>query len=349
MNRCIELALQGLGNTAPNPMVGSVIVHNDEIIGEGYHMNFGGPHAEVNAVHSVKDKSLLKKSTLYVNLEPCTHTGKTPPCTNLIISEGIPEVVIGTADPNSVVNGKGIERLRNSGVKVITDILPEKCNELNKRFFTFHRKKRPFVILKWAQTKDGYIDIIRNSETPVQPNWISNDFSKMLVHKWRSEEQAILIGTNTAIFDNPRLTTREWAGKNPLRILIDNTLRVQEEFAVLDGKTPTLIFSGTHKTKAGKNTFIPLDFSGNDVFYQLLKELYKRDILSVIVEGGRILLESVIEANLWDEARVFTGIRKFNNGIPAPKISSAFVEEHTIQDDILTIYKNSDLDSGNHT
>ena len=243
IRRCLDIAVKAEGSTAPNPMVGSVIVYKGKIIGEGYHRKYGEHHAEVNAINSVKDKSLLDKSTIYVSLEPCSHYGKTPPCASLIVSMGIPNVVIGTKDTASHVSGKGIKILKDAGCNVTLGVLEKECKELNKRFFTFHEKNRPYIILKWAQTKDGFIDVIRNEVSPAQPTWITNNLSKALVHKWRSEEQSILIGTNTARIDNPSLTTRNWKGKNPLRIVLDRTLELDHQLNLFNISAETLIIA----------------------------------------------------------------------------------------------------------
>jgi diaminohydroxyphosphoribosylaminopyrimidine deaminase/5-amino-6-(5-phosphoribosylamino)uracil reductase len=243
INRCLELALPGLGNTAPNPMVGSVIVHGWHIIGEGFHHRFGGPHAEVNAVNSVKDKTLLRNSVLYVNLEPCSHSGKTPPCAEMIIEAGIPEVVIGTADPNPIVSGNGIKKLEHAGIRVTTGILEKQCIALNRRFITFHSRKRPYIILKWAQTSDGFIDVLRENQGISRPTWISNEISRKLVHKWRSEEQAILVGTQTAILDNPQLNVREWTGNSPIRMVIDRQLKLSKKLNLFNNSSTTIVFN----------------------------------------------------------------------------------------------------------
>jgi len=245
MQRCLDLALLGIGDVAPNPMVGCVIVHEGIVIGEGYHEKYGGPHAEVNAILSVKNPELLAHSTLYVSLEPCAHFGKTPPCSDLIIKNQIPKVVIGTVDPFAEVSGKGIERMRKSGIEVEVGVLEKKCRNLNRRFFTFHEKKRPYIILKWAQTLDGFIDTDR-TETQ-HPTWITNALSKRLVHKQRSEESAILIGTNTAEYDNPALTVREWTGSQPIRMVIDRLGRLDSSLQIFDGIVPTWVFTGIEK------------------------------------------------------------------------------------------------------
>ena len=292
MQRCLDLALLGMGDVAPNPMVGCVIVYEGIIIGEGYHQKIGGPHAEVNAIRSVLDTELLAHSTLYVSLEPCTHFGKTPPCSDLIIENRIPHVVIGTIDPFVKVAGKGIERMQAAGIKIEVGVLEKECRELNRRFFTFHEKMRPYILLKWAQTLDGFIDTDR-TETQ-HPTWITNALAKRLVHKQRSEESSILIGTNTAEFDNPALTVREWTGNQPIRMVIDNTGRLNAELHIFDNKAETWVFTGIEKADSGNLKYIRLDFD-QDILPQLLSELYKRGILSVVVEGGSILLNSFLQ------------------------------------------------------
>lgn len=339
MQRCIDLARNGKGRVAPNPMVGSVIVYNDIIIGEGYHQKFGGPHAEVNAINSVKDKSLLPKSTLYVNLEPCAHSGKTPPCSDLIISEKIKRVVIGTIDPNSVVAGRGIQKLKNSGVEVIQDILTDECLELNKRFFIFHKQKRPFVVLKWAQSRDGFIDINRTPETPIGPNWISNPISRMLVHKWRSVEQAIMVGTNTIIYDNPSLDTRLWTGNSPVRVIPDRKGRIPGHAKVFDGNHKTIVFTEQYFENRKNLEFVKIE-PGKDVLQSILSYLFKNDIQSVLIEGGGKLIQSFIDANLWDEARVFKGHSDFKSGVKSPELNASSKTFKTILNDTLIIYQN---------
>ncbi len=337
MRRCLDLARNGLGNTAPNPLVGAVIVCNNRIIGEGFHEMFGGPHAEVNAVNSVADKSLLSRSSLYVNLEPCSHTGKTPPCADLIINLGIPEVFIGTTDPNPLVAGNGIQKLKNAGIRVTTGILEKKCLNLNRRFITWHRKKRPFIILKWAQTSDGFIDVIRNGNEVLQPTWISNEISRMLVHKWRSEEQAILIGKNTAARDNPRLNVREWTGRSPVRMIIDRNLALSHRLHIFDNTSNTIIFNTVQDHSDGDTRYIRLD--EKDFLKNLFDWLFEQGIQSVLVEGGRMLLQSLINENLWDEARVFVGMKKFGSGVRAPDIPGNFIPRvFNIREDFLKVY-----------
>ncbi len=345
MLRCLELALNGKGKTAPNPMVGSVIVHGDAVIGEGYHAEYGGPHAEVNAINSVKDKSLLPESTIYVSLEPCSHTGKTPPCSDLIVQNKLKKVVIGTLDPNSLVSGRGIARLEANGIEVVTGVLQEKLYRLNKRFLTFHRLKRPYIILKWAQSKDGFIDVDRKAGTPIGPNWISNPVSRMLVHKWRSEEQSIMVGTNTVLYDNPKLDTRLWPGESPIRIVTNRSNRLRDDHNVFDGSVPTLVMGEKSYNKPNAE-FIRVDENEHQV-EQLLHELYKRNIQSVFVEGGGKLIQSFLDLNLWDEARVFQGDNNFVKGIPAPVVRSSRIRHQKILNDNLVVYDNRMLNPYN--
>jgi len=346
MQQCISLAKLGFGNVAPNPMVGCVIVHQNIIIGEGYHQQYGEAHAEVNAINAVKDKNLLKESTLYVNLEPCAHFGKTPPCSNLIIEYQIPKVVIGCIDSFSEVSGKGIAKMEKAGIEVTVGVLETESLELNNRFFTFHTKRRPYIILKWAQTQDGFIDVDRDScslsgaemEQPLD-NWITTPSSKKIVHKWRSQEQAIMVGTNTAFNDNPQLNVREAEGKNPLRIVLDLNLRLPNNLHLFDKTIPTLVFN-TLKNKTENNLeFVKIE--KDHLIPQILKELYQRDIQSVIIEGGAQLLNTFIKENLWDEARVFTGIKTFKKGLQAPQINKKATNINTIETDILTTYHNA--------
>ncbi len=339
MSRCIELARLGIGNVSPNPMVGSIIVYHGKIIGEGFHQQYGGPHAEVNAVNAVPDSTLLKDSTLYVSLEPCAHHGLTPPCSDLIIEKQIPRVVIGTTDPFSEVAGKGIGKLRKAGVKVEVGILEKECHELNKRFFTYHEKQRPYVILKWAQTADGYIDTDRSRKNFGTPTWITGDLALMMVHKIRSEENAILVGTNTALKDNPSLTVRHWSGKNPIRAVIDKNLRLAKSINLFDGVAETLIFNSQKEGKEKYNTWVKIDFS-NEITSQVLNALHEYKILSVIVEGGKQLLESFIHSGLWDEMHVFTGCKFFAGGIKAPAVTGNLTAEEWFDSDNLKIFLN---------
>ncbi len=335
MKRCLELAELGKGTAQPNPMVGSVIVHNGKIIGEGYHKNCGEAHAEVNAINSVKDESLLKESTLYVNLEPCAHQGKTPACSLLIIEKQIPNVVIGCIDTFSKVSGKGIEMLKNADVNVTVGILENESRWLNRRFFTFHEKKRPYIILKWAETIDGYIDI--NRKNPEQKaEWITNEISRKLVHKWRTEEPAIMVGTNTAKLDNPELNVRAWSGNNPTRITIDKDLILPKSLNILDKTIPTIVFTKKQKQSENNLEYIRIDFS-KEIHNQILNHLYKKEIQSIIIEGGKEFLDSFISNNLWDEARVFVGEKHFYDGVKAPKISGKIAATEYLEETKLFI------------
>jgi diaminohydroxyphosphoribosylaminopyrimidine deaminase/5-amino-6-(5-phosphoribosylamino)uracil reductase len=322
--------------------VGSVVVYNNRIIGEGYHRQIGGPHAEVNAVNSVKDKSLLGKSVLYVNLEPCSHIGRTPPCADMIIRAEIPEVVIGTVDPNPQVSGKGIGMLEQAGVRVVKGVLEKECIDLNRRFFTFHGQKRPYVVLKWAQSADGYIDVIREKNVTTQPTWISNEISRMLVHKWRSEEQSIMVGTRTAAMDNPRLNVREWPGKSPIRMVIDRNLSLPKNLHVFDNTSRTIVFNALSDYSEGLTTYAKIDCS-NSILKQALGYMRDHEIQSVFVEGGRMLIDSFIQEGLWDEARVFKGKIMFGSGIGAPAIPSTKPEEIFIREDLLMMYRNYNM------
>jgi len=339
IKRCIELAQNGLGTTYPNPMVGSVIVHDNKIIGEGWHIKAGEAHAEVNAINSVKDESLLKDSTIYVSLEPCSHFGKTPPCSDLIIAKGIKKVVIGTMDPFAKVAGRGIKKLMDAGCEVKIGVLEDQCQDLNKRFFTFHKKQRPYIILKWAETNDGFIAPERRDKN--RPVWITNKYSGQLVHKWRSEEAAILVGTNTAIEDNPSLNVRKWTGNNPVRIVIDRNLKIPDDYSVLDEKQKTIVLCQNKREDSGTENLIfeELDFSKN-IAKEICEVLHKHEIQSVIIEGGSHTLQQFIDANLWDEARIFTGKSHFRKGIKAPEFSGIMASEKTISGDHLKIYRN---------
>jgi len=318
MQRCLDLAKNGLGFTYPNPLVGSVIVYEGKIIGEGWHQKAGEPHAEVNAINSVKDKNLLSQSTIYVNLEPCSHYGKTPPCADLIVQMNIKNVVIGTIDYNSKVYGKGIEHLKQNGCNVVVGVLEKACRAINKRFFTFHKTKRPYIILKWAETKDGYI-FPEERNVNKKPIWISNTYALQLVHKWRTEEQSILVGTNTAIQDNPKLNARNYFGKSPIRIAIDCKLKIPKNYNFFDGDIETIIFTEDEVALKSKNiNYVKIDFSKN-VTKQVLRVLYNKGVQSLIIEGGTKTLNSFIEEDLWDEARVFESENYFGAGIKSPK------------------------------
>ncbi|MCL2596387.1 MAG: bifunctional diaminohydroxyphosphoribosylaminopyrimidine deaminase/5-amino-6-(5-phosphoribosylamino)uracil reductase RibD [Paludibacter sp.] len=331
--RCLELATKGSGDVAPNPMVGAVVVANDKIIGEGYHHAYGQAHAEKNAIDNIEAHNieLLSKSTLYVNLEPCAHHGNTPPCAELIVRCKIPKVIIGNIDPNPKVAGQGINILRNAGIEVITGVLENKCREFNKRFFTFIEKKRPYVFLKWAQTADGFLDKKRNSsiEPPLK---ISNELTKMLTHKIRTENQAIIVGTNTALLDNPKLSARMWTGRNPIRIVIDAKKKIPENFNVFDGKQPTIIITEENIENSQKNNvcFVNVNFK-NDFINNLLTAIYSQNIHSLLVEGGAHLLNSFIKSNLWDCAQVEISPIKIYNGIAAPILTKLPTKEINYQ------------------
>jgi len=319
--RCIQLAKNGLCNAAPNPMVGAVIVHNDTIIGEGYHIRCGEAHAEVNAVRSVKDESLLKESTIYVSLEPCSHHGKTPPCADLIINKGIPRVVVGCQDPFSLVAGRGIAKLREAGIEVKVGVLEEECKQLIRRFVTFNTLRRPFITLKWAESADGFIDLHR---TEGHPYIFSSPLSSMLVHKRRAEHSAILVGRRTALLDNPSLTTRNWYGKNPVRMVIDKDLTLPKHLALFDGSVRTLVFTQREDTSNRPNVeHIRLDFK-IDILPQIMEVLYKEKLQSLMVEGGSILLQSFIDAGCWDEAYIEQSDAHLKDGVKAPSFSPEY-------------------------
>jgi len=340
MKRCIELAKNGLGTTYANPLVGSVIVHEGKIIGEGWHKKAGEPHAEVHAVNSVKDKSLLKEATIYVSLEPCSHFGKTPPCCDLIITKEIPNVVVGTVDPFARVAGKGIKKLVESGKNVIVGVLEDECNELNKRFFTFHQKKRPYIILKWAETADGFIAPVSKEEK--SPVWITNQYSRQLVHKWRTEEQAILVGTTTVLEDNPRLDARDFYGNNPVRIVLDKSGKISENYYVQNNLQKTIFITESENYTTTENCIYENAIFDSQLISKICIILYKNEIQSVIIEGGSKTLQSFINIKLWDEARVFIGQTTFQNGTTAPIISGNLVASFDIMGDKLKIFKNYD-------
>ncbi|MCE7055363.1 bifunctional diaminohydroxyphosphoribosylaminopyrimidine deaminase/5-amino-6-(5-phosphoribosylamino)uracil reductase RibD [Algoriphagus sp. AGSA1] len=331
MRRALELAELGRGKVSPNPMVGCVIVHQDKIIGEGYHQEYGKAHAEVNAVNAVKDQELLTEATVYVTLEPCAHFGKTPPCAHLLVEKKVKKVIIAAFDTNPLVGGKGIQILKDAGVEVEIGLLEAEAKIQNKRFFTQIEKKRPYVILKWAQTLDGFV-----SREDYSSKWITNASSRQLVHKWRAEEDAIMVGKNTAKYDDPALNVRDWVGKNPLRIVIDSNLELPNSLKLFDEAVPTLCFNSQKSEVNGTLEYIKLksDFQVSDI----LKELQQRNIQSVIVEGGSFLLNRFLKSELWDEARVFTSRTKFVHGIPAPVVPVPVSETIEILDDTLRIY-----------
>lgn len=343
MQRCLQLAIGGIGHTEPNPYVGAVVVHNNIIIGEGFHRQLGGPHAEVFALQAVENRSLLGESTLYVNLEPCSHHGKTPPCAELIIKNKIPKVVVAITDPNPLVAGRGIEMLRAAGVEVVENILSKEASWLNRRFITFHSKKRPYIILKWAQTTDGFIDIDRsNPNALAKDNWITGSELKTLVHQWRSQEMGILIGKKTLINDNPQLTVRNWAGRNPVRILITDEMP-NEAAAIFGEDQQTIVFNPLENKQSAKANYIKIEFN-NNVVASVLEKLHELGISSIIVEGGRRILDTFIASGLWDEARILTGAKKFEKGLEAPLLGNAIeIERKKFGADQMQIFINPAL------
>ncbi len=333
MRRALELATLGAGKVSPNPMVGCVVVHQDKVIGEGWHQQYGGPHAEVHAIRAVADAALLPESTLYVSLEPCAHFGKTPPCADLIIANQIKKVVVCNLDPNPLVAGAGLARLKAAGIETIDGILAEEGRKLNHRFFTFMEQKRPYIILKWAETADGFI-----ARKNYDSKWISNTLSRKMVHRWRAEEDAILVGTNTAKLDNPQLNVRDWSGRNPVRLVIDRHLRLSPALSLFDQKQETICYNLIKDENTGKVTFVKLGLEG--FIEQMVTDLFRRQIASVIVEGGTTLLREFLKLGLWDEARVFKSAVRFEEGIPAPQPAGTLEASQKILDDSLYIYKN---------
>jgi len=340
MQRCLELAVMGMGNVSPNPMVGCVIVYEDKIIGEGYHQKIGEAHAEVNAIHDVFAKygdnapNLLKQATAYVTLEPCSHFGKTPPCADLLIRHQLKKVVVGNTDPFESVNGRGIAKLRDAGIEVITGVLNEQCEFVNRRFFTRIKAQRPYFILKWAQTANGYF-----APNDTSQQWISGPEAKILTHQWRSEEDAILVGKNTVLADNPQLNTREVQGKNPIRIVIDRNLVISGDFHIFNDAAKTIIFNEVKTEVVNNIHFIQMEDMHFYLPQKIAYQLYLMDIQSVIIEGGANILQQFIVSNLWDEARVFTSKTTWENGIKAPEIKGTVIEQITVGNDELKIYK----------
>ncbi|MEP6583122.1 MAG: bifunctional diaminohydroxyphosphoribosylaminopyrimidine deaminase/5-amino-6-(5-phosphoribosylamino)uracil reductase RibD [Ginsengibacter sp.] len=323
MARCIQLAKEGAGNVAPNPMVGAVLVYGDTIIGEGYHQKYGQAHAEVNCINSIaaENKELISKSTLYVSLEPCSHFGKTPPCSDLIIENKISKVVIGCQDVFKEVSGRGIQKLKAAGIEVEVGVSEKECKDLNKRFFTFHEKFRPFIILKWAQSMNGKIGVDSNERI-----LISNDYSNRLVHKWRSEEAGILIGTNTALHDDPSLTTRLWHGKNPVRIIIDKDLKSPSSLRIFNGEAKTIVYNLSKNSTEENLVYVKLE--KENFTQQLIHSLFEMNIQSIIVEGGAKTLQFFIDSGLWDEARVIINEGMIIEGrIPAPEMKHFVLEK----------------------
>jgi diaminohydroxyphosphoribosylaminopyrimidine deaminase / 5-amino-6-(5-phosphoribosylamino)uracil reductase len=357
MHRCLQLAKLGAGDVAPNPMVGAVLVYEDRIIGEGYHQKYGEAHAEVNCINQAIHNGhaeLISQSTIYVSLEPCAHFGKTPPCADLIIRHKIPKAVIGCRDPFKEVDGKGIEKLKAAGIEVETGILEKECKELNKRFFTFHTQQRPYIILKWAQTADGFMAASPEGGTSTRL-LISNEYTNRLVHKWRSEEVAILVGTNTVVHDDPELTTRLWPGTSPVRLIVDMHLRLPSFLKVFDGKIKTIVFNAKrHSEDFGSSSLpkIAMTPAGGDsvsyyqvtedvsLVHQIVNALYQLKIQSVIVEGGAVLLQSFIDEEIWDEVRIITNTRlTIGNGLAAPKAKGEYkkIVSSIFTDNVITI------------
>lgn len=340
MYRALQLGAKALGDAAPNPAVGAVLVHGSRIIGEGWTSPYGGPHAEVNAINSVLEKSALKEATLYVTLEPCSHFGKTPPCSDLIIQHQIPEVIIGLQDPFDAVDGSGIRKLREAGVTVTTGVLEQACREHHKRFLSLHERKRPYIILKWAMTSDGHIAPHPSKRPgPPEPFWISNTAARSLVHYWRGQEQAILVGTRTAVEDNPILDTRRWPGKNPIRILIDRSGKVPEDYHLKNGKVPTRIYT-EKEGPANENTSYKILNFDNDLPREICEDLAQQNISSIFIEGGAATLQSFIDADLWDEARVFSSHAVSGDGVKAPVIMKTPASRLSVGNNHLSIYRN---------
>ena len=338
MQRAIEIAQYGLGNVQPNPLVGCVIVHQNKIIAEGYHQHYGQSHAEVNAINDALNKypnaaDVLQSSSLYVNLEPCSHFGKTPPCADLIIKYKIPKVVISNVDPFQSVNGKGIEKLKAAGIEVVTGILSEKGKELNKRFFTYHLLQRPYVILKWAESNDSFISIQENKRSN-----ISGVEAQKLNHQWRSEEQSILVGTKTVLVDNPFLTVRNVEGKNPIRVIIDKDLKLSRDLHIFNEDSKTIVFNNKKTYSDGNIQFIQIDFYGL-VPQFILYQLYLMEVQSIIVEGGSYTINEFLQFDLWDEARIFRSKDRFHQGVAAPIIQGKTISKTELANDELIIIK----------
>ncbi|WMJ72810.1 bifunctional diaminohydroxyphosphoribosylaminopyrimidine deaminase/5-amino-6-(5-phosphoribosylamino)uracil reductase RibD [Cytophagaceae bacterium ABcell3] len=333
MQRALELAVKGAGNVSPNPMVGCVIVKDKRIIGEGWHQKYGEAHAEVNAINSVRHKQDLMGATLYVTLEPCSHYGKTPPCADLIVQYPFSRVVVASADPNPLVCGKGNDKIKAAGIEVDTGVLEDKADEINKRFFTYINKKRPYIIFKWAETADGFI-----ARSNYDSKWISNSYSRMLVHKWRSEEDAIMVGTRTAFYDDPKLNVRDWYGKDPIKALIDRKLKISDNAAMF-GSGLTYVYNSIKDEEHDHKRYVKI--SGQEPFlYYVMQDLYKRNVQSVFVEGGSGLFKALVDCNLWDEARIFKGAAFFGEGIAAPRLRGETVTIDDVAGDELRIIRN---------
>ncbi|TGD78558.1 bifunctional diaminohydroxyphosphoribosylaminopyrimidine deaminase/5-amino-6-(5-phosphoribosylamino)uracil reductase RibD [Hymenobacter wooponensis] len=334
MRRALDLARLGTGYARPNPIVGCVITHEGRVIGEGWHKRYGGPHAEVNAIAAVTEQHLLSKSRVYVTLEPCSHYGKTPPCADLLIEKGVAEVVVCNLDPNPLVAGRGIAKLQAAGIKVETGLLEQEGRWLNRRFFTFQEKQRPYVVLKWAETADGYL-----AGPYFQPVAISGKLANVMVHQWRTEEQAILVGTRTALHDNPRLNVREWPGQDPTRIVIDKNLCLPPTHNLLDGSQPTIVYTYRERDSTHNLAYEPLS-EANDLFPQILHNLYERNVQSVLVEGGPTVLNSLLKDGLWDEARIIRSPKVLGGGVAAPHLGlTGLREQFALGDDEVFVYQ----------
>ncbi len=340
MQRCLELASKAEGLTYPNPLVGSVIVCDGNVVGEGYHLKAGEPHAEVNAINSVRAKEKLRHSTLYVNLEPCSHTGKTPPCADLIIRNSIPRVVIGTGDTSKKVSGKGIKRLVNAGCEVIAGVAEEECRIINRRFFTFHEKDRPYIILKWAQSADGFMDIKRTDTHNTEPNWISGKAERVLVHRWRASEQAILVGAGTIRADDPKLNVREWTGPDPLKIVLSGSGSFYLKPAAVNANGRLFVFSCDDDLPKGEAIAVKLNKNEQSA-KQVTEYLFHSGIQSLLIEGGAMVLEHFISTGFWDEARIFTGKSFFKEGVKAPRLSGRRLSKSYFSMSCLETYLNS--------
>lgn len=332
MQRALQLAALGLGKVSPNPLVGCVIVKDQAIIGEGYHQKYGEGHAEVNAVNSVNNQKDLVGATAFVTLEPCAHVGKTPPCADLLIKSKISRVVIAHLDPNPLVGGKGAEKLRKAGIDVEVGLLEKEATHQNRRFLTYIQKQRPYIILKWAETSDGFV-----ARSNYDSKWISNALSRKVVHKWRTEEDSILVGANTARYDNPSLTAREWEGKNPIRIVAEHTSQLPNNLTLFQGKSPALRYRVGDRTKEEKNIIQLLE---DNYLIDLFQDLRQKKIQSIIVEGGAFVLHKLLEENLWDEIRLFRSTENFGEGIKAPSPRGKLISQQEILNDKLLIFRN---------
>jgi diaminohydroxyphosphoribosylaminopyrimidine deaminase / 5-amino-6-(5-phosphoribosylamino)uracil reductase len=339
MKRCLELAVKAEGLTYPNPMVGALILHNGKIVGEGYHRKAGEGHAEVIAINAVEDKAILKDSTLYVSLEPCSHFGKTPPCADFIVALGIPRVVVGAVDSSDKVSGRGLARLRDAGCEVLSGVLSGECRRVNRRFFTFNEKKRPYITLKWAQTADGYLDIQRSENHRTEPTWITGKPERALVHKWRSEEEAILIGAGTLRADDPKLNVRDWKGNDPLKLILSSSGNIDKGSSVFKTGAGTVIFTDNRDTGVTGSEIVRLD-DVTPACMQIADYLYKRGIQSLFIEGGTRVLDHFISHGLWDEARIFSGEEFYERGVPAPKSDGKLVSKSLFSSSLLEIYLN---------